>query len=122
MENPMTAKHLSDAFVRNVKPPKPTDNPRQHLYLHRLERGLSLGLVVSYGGCKTWRVITYKNGKPVSKKLGTYPTMTVKQARELAREYWENPIKFAQQAQVGSFGEVAQNWIRRHVQANQLRT
>jgi integrase len=118
----MTVKSLTDATVRNLKPPKLGDRPRQHVYLDNIERGLSLVLVVSYGGTKTFRALTYVNGKARTHKLGTYPQMTVKQARAMAHDYWENPQKFAAQAKVGSFKDVADNWIKRHVDANGLRS
>src|SRR5262249_759472 len=103
----MPAQLLSDAFVRNVKPPR-SDGERQVVYLDTMERGLALLLVVSYGGTKTFRVMTYENGKPKTRKLGTYPQMPLKDARAQARAYWENPQKF--DAPVGSFKEIAENW------------
>src|SRR5215831_13314815 len=118
----MPAKRLTDAFVRTRKPPRKDDKHRQITYIDTLERGLALLLVVSYGGTKTFRVMTYRNGKPQSRKLGTYPQMTVKQARAKARDYFENPQKFAAQAAVGSFKEIADNWIKRHVEAHGLRS
>jgi integrase len=77
---------------------------------------------VSYGGSKTFRVLTYTNGKPHSRKLGLYPQMTVKQARQAARDYWTNPEKFEAQAQPDSFKEVAEQWITRHVEKQRLRS
>ena len=117
----MPKKSITDAFVRNVKlPRKDDDNPPQVAYIDTMERGLALVLVVSYGGSKTFRVLTYRNGKPRSKKLGTYPQMTVKDARAKARAYWQNPEKFEAEAQTGSFKEIADKWLKRHVQANKL--
>ena len=58
-----------------------------------MERGLSLMLVLSYGGAKSWRALTYRDGKPHYWKLGTYPQVTVQQARRKAREYFENPAE-----------------------------
>jgi hypothetical protein len=75
------------AVVKNVKPPRPDDKPRQPVYIDTLERGLALALIVSYGGTKAFRCITYVNGKAKSRKLGTYPGMSLKQARDLARAY-----------------------------------
>jgi integrase len=49
-----------------------------------------------------------------------YPALTVKEAWAKAREYWENPQKFESQAQTGSFKEIAEKWVKRHVQANKL--
>jgi integrase len=116
----MPAKSITDAFVRNVPLPRPDKGERQIAYIDTMERGLALILVVGYGGSKTFRVMTYRNGKPHTKKLGTYPAMTVKAAREQARVYFENPQKFDAQASVGSFKEVADNWFKRHVEANGL--
>jgi integrase len=118
----MPSKALTDAFVRNVKLPRKDDRQKQVTYIHTLERGLALVLVVSYGGSKTWRVLTYRNGKALSRKLGTYPAITVKEARAKAREYWENPQRFEAQAEIGSFMEIAAGWIKRHVEANKLRS
>ena len=69
----MPSKIITDAFVRNVKSPRKDDKHKQLSFIHTLERGLALVLVVSYGGTRTFRVMTYLNGKPRSVKLGTYP-------------------------------------------------
>ncbi len=116
----MPAKSITDAFVRNVK--VPSGERRQITYIDTLERGLALVLVVSYGGTRTFRVLTYRNGKPNSWKLGTYPQMTVKDARKQARAYWQNPQKIEAQAAVGTFEEVARNWLTRYVEAKKLRS
>jgi hypothetical protein len=118
----MPAKSITDAFVRNVALPKREKGQRQIVYIDTMERGLALVLVVSYGGSRTFRVMTYSSGKPHTVKLGTYPKLTVKAAREKAREYYENPEKFSAQAEVGSFKDVAENWFKRHVEANSLRS
>jgi integrase len=117
----MPSKSITDAFCRNVKLPRKTDKP-QITYIDTLERGLALVLVVSYGGTRAFRVMTYRNGKAETHKLGTYPRMTVKEARAKAREYWQSPQKFEAAANTGSFKEVAENWVKRHVEAKKLRT
>jgi integrase len=123
MEQPMPTKHLTDVFLRNVKPPNPDKGePRQVVYLDRLDRGVSLVLVVSYGGTKAFRVLTYRNSKPHTIKLGTYPAMTLAEAKKQAREYHADPRKFAEQAAVGSFKEIAELWFKRHVEAKGLRS
>lgn len=114
----MPAKAITDAFVRNVK--APDLSKRQITYFHTLERGLALLLVVSYGGTKSFRVTTYQGGKPRTRKLGTYPSMSVKDARAQAREYWLNPPKFEAQASTGTFKEVAENWLKRYVDVHGL--
>jgi integrase len=117
----MPAKTLTDAFVRTRKPPRPErGDPRQITYIDTLDRGLALVLVVSYGGAKTFRVLTYVNGKPVTRKLGTYPHMTLKQAKDQAGAYFDNPQAFNAQAEVGTFKEVAEDWFRRHVEKQGL--
>ena len=121
----MPAKTITDAFVRTVKLPnkfaKDGSKPqRQIAYIDTLERGLALVLVVSYGGSKTFRAMTYTNGKAQTYKLGTYPQMTVKEARAKAREYWTNPERFEAKAESGTFKEVSDNWIKRHVEHNGL--
>lgn len=85
-----------------------------------MQRGLSLALVVGFGGTRRWRAITYRNGKPQSFKLGTYPQMSVREARAAALEYFENPRKIEQQQAVGTFHTIAENWFKRHVEENQL--
>jgi len=114
----MPARPISDAFVRNVRSPDLTK--RQVTYIDTFERGLALLLVVSYGGTKTFRALTYRNGKAQTRKLGSYPQMSVKDARAKAREYWGNPLKFEAKASVGSFKEVAENWIKRYVDLHRL--
>jgi integrase len=118
----MPSKRITDAFVRNVKLPAKDDRENQVTYIDTMERGLALVLVVSYGGTRTFRVMTYRNGKPQSRKLGTYPQLKVKDARAAAREYWQSPEKFEAKAGVGSFKEVAENWLKRHVETNKLRS
>jgi len=117
----MPVKSITDAFVRNLKAPNQISQ-RQITYIDTLERGLALVLVVSYGGTKTFRVLTYRNGKALTRKLGSYPQMSVKDARAKARDYWENPLKFEAKASVGTFKEVAENWIKRYVDLHALRS
>jgi integrase len=113
----MPAKVLTDAFVRTRKPPRPErGDPRQVTYINTLDRGLALVLVVSYGGAKTFRVLTYINGKPVTRKLGTYPHMSLAEAKKQARAYFDNPQAFREQAETGTFKQVAEDWFKRHVE------
>ncbi len=62
----MPSKTITDAFVRNVR----AISQKQIAYIDTLERGLALVLVVSYGGTKTFRVMTYLNGRAKTRKLG----------------------------------------------------
>ena len=118
----MPSKSITDAFVRNVKPPRKDDLHKQVTYIDTLERGLALVLIVSYGGTRTFRVMTYVNGKAQSTKLGTYPNMKVKEARAKAREYWQDPEKFKAQAAVGTFKDEADKWIKHYVEPKKLRS
>jgi integrase len=115
----MPAQAITAAFAKNVKAPR-RDRERQVSYIDTLERGLALVMVVSYGGSRTFRVMTYRNGKPQTYKLGTYPQMSVKEARAQARAYWQNPQRFEAQAETGSFKEIADKWLKRHVEGNKL--
>jgi integrase len=118
----MPSKSITDAFVRTVRLPRKDDRPNQVAYFDKLERGLQLVLVVSYGGSKTFRCLTYLNGKPRTRKLGLYPAMSVKQARAQARAYWEDPQKYEAQAESGTFKDIAEQWVKAHVDAKRLRS
>ena len=79
-------------------------------------------LVVSYGGTKTFRMMTYVNGEAKSHKLGTYPALSLGEARKKAKDYYANPKKLAAETAAGSFKDVAENWFKRHVEGNNLRS
>lgn len=119
----MPAKNISDAFARNVKLPRKSDKPNQIAYIDTLERGLALVLVVSYGGSKTFRVLTYDaSGRPKTHKLGRYPAMKVKEARAKARDYYENPEKVEAEATAGTFKDVGEAWFEDHVVGGKRRS
>jgi Arm DNA-binding domain/Phage integrase central domain len=105
-------------------PPKPADpNLKQVAYIHTSEqRGLALMLVFSSQGTKAFRVLTYRNSKPHSVKLGTYPQVSLRDAWAKAREYFANPQRFEAKAETGTLKHVAEQWIRRHVDENKLRS
>jgi hypothetical protein len=73
-----------------------------------LQTALSGAWVIAHAGDlvrrhqESWRALTYRDGKPHYWKLGTYPQVTVQQARRKAREYFENPQKVENAAEVGS--------------------
>ena len=127
----MPVKELTDAFLRTLTwtralkdvPEAEGERPiKQITYLNRLDRGLSLVLVYSAGGTKAFRVLTYVNGKPKTRKLGIYPAMSLKEAKAQARAYFNDPQKFVAQASPNSFKEVAEEWFKRRVQARGLRS
>jgi len=64
-----------------IEPLKPLKSPVQISFMDTLERGLALELVIGKTDARTWRVITYRNGKAQSTKVGSYPAMGVKSAR-----------------------------------------
>ena len=117
----MPSRSITDAFVRSVKSPNPFNGQkRQITYIDTLERGLALMLVVSYGGTKTFRVMTYKYGRAQTRKLGTYPAMTLKGARAAAKDYYANPEKVEARAEVGTFREIAEEWFEERVKGRGL--
>ena len=67
-------------------------------------------------------MVTYQAGKPLSQKLGSYPTMSLKEARAKAREFWQDPKKFAAQAEIGTFKQLSENWLKRYVEPAGLKS
>ena len=111
----MPSKTFTDKWVANIKL-KPGE--RQQVYFDTKER---LVLVVGTKA-KTWRLLTYTAGKAHTSKLGRYPDLSLKDARQKARDFADDPKKFAAQANADSFREVAEAWVRRHVVENKLRS
>ena len=79
----MTTKRLTDAFVRGVTAPGRYGDGGRGSF------GLSLLVKESKGGLlKNWqRRCLKKDGKPTSRGLGVYPSVTLDQARQLAFYY-----------------------------------
>jgi integrase len=125
----MPKKRLTEEGVRKLKPPAAG---KQVDYFDAGMPGLVLR--VNYGGAKVWRALYYlkrldQDGKsitiPTTHKLGVYPVLDLKQAREKARAFLADPQKAlakAAEADTGSFGKVAENFLKRHVEASGLRT
>lgn len=111
----MPTKTFSDKWVLNIKL-KPGE--RQQVYFDTKER---LVLVVGTKA-KTWRLLTYAAGKAKTIKLGRYPELSLADARQKVRDYENDPKKFAAQSNPDSFKEVAETWVRRHVDENGLRS
>jgi integrase len=90
-------------------------------YAERLFKGRSLMLYVSPppSGTKTWRVLYYnRRGQPRSKRLGTYPTLSVADARAQAREF---EVQIAEaSAKAGNLKKIAEDWYSDHVIAHDL--
>ena len=122
----MPKKRLTEEGVAKLKPPA---SGKQVDYFDAGMPGLVLR--VNYGGAKVWRALYYlkrldKDGKrvttPTTHKLGRYPHLRLKDAREAARRFLADPAKALAEADTGSFREVAENFVKRHVEANKLRT
>ena len=122
----MPKKRLTEEGVARLKPPAAG---KQSDYFDAGMPGLVLR--VNYGGAKVWRALYYlkrvdRDGKrvtvPTTRKLGRYPHLRLKEAREAARRFLADPQKALAQADTGSFREVAKNFIKRHVEPSQLRT
>jgi integrase len=112
-------KGFTDKWVKNAPPPAyavSKDGRRQVSFFETLRRGLTLELVCSYGETKTWRALIYENGKPRSQKLGAYPGTSLKEARDAARTFHENPQEYEKRkAEIAdhTFKVVAENWLTR---------
>lgn len=122
----MLRKNLTEEGVAKLKTPA----TGQIDYYDKIIDNLILRL--GYGGAKTWLVRHYlkrtgKDGKrisiPTTAKLGRYPILKVKEAREKARLFLADPLKAKAQADTGSFRDVAENFVKRYVEAEKkLRT
>ena len=77
-------------------------------------------LCISYGGSKTWRALFYVQGKPHSKSLGSYPTVSVAEARQKAHAF--DPEAAVASNAAGTFKTVAEDWIKKYVDEKHLRT
>ncbi|MGY3547121.1 integrase [Bradyrhizobium sp. USDA 4469] len=119
----MPAVKITDAWVRNLTWAKAINRhvggdkpePKQITFIDTIDRGLALVLVLGAGGTKAFRVMTYVSGKAQSTKIGTYPSLSVKDARDKARELHKNPDKFKAQAAAAknTFKAVAEEYLRR---------
>jgi hypothetical protein len=78
--------------------------------VQRDPRRASLVLSVSCHGTKTWRVLFYAGGKPRSRRIGTYPTMTGARRTQGVRS--EQAIA---SVEAGTFKDVAEAWVREYV-------
>lgn len=104
-----------------VKATKGYENEVQ--YAERLKKGLSLMLYVSPppSETKTWRVLFYDGGKPRSKRIGTYPAMSVAAARRHAYDEFD-PDREIASANAGTFKKVSDDWLEDHVIKQKLRS
>ena len=92
-------KGFNAIWVKNAPPKKhklSQDGPHQISYFENLRKGLTLVLVCSFKGTKTWRALVYLDGTPRSFKLGTYPKMSLQEAYAEAREFHDKPGRIPQ--------------------------
>jgi integrase len=108
---------FTEIGVRKLKPPP---KPQRIDKIHTITRGLGLALRLSYSGSKTWRVLYYVNGRPSTKTLGKFPDVSVSEAYKKARKF--DPEAANKHAAVGTFKQVAEDYLLNHVQAEGLRT
>ena len=112
----MPRKRLTQESVRKLNPVPGT----QVSYFDAGMPGLVLWL--NPGGTKTWSALFYASGKPRYKKLGRYPVLSLAQARDAARKFLENPQKALSETEAGTFKDVSDNFMKRYVEANGLRS
>ncbi|MGE5305418.1 MAG: tyrosine-type recombinase/integrase [Alphaproteobacteria bacterium] len=105
---------------RSVKALTPPPKPKEKRYLEWQKKGLSLLLIVSHTGSKTWHALFYKDGRPRTERLGTYPELSVAKARVKADDF--DPKKAIAASEVGTFKKVAEDWIADHVDKKRLRS
>src|SRR6516225_2327033 len=122
----MPKKRLTDEAVKRIQ--APAEGKQVDYY----DAGMpGLVLRVNYGGAKVWRALYYlkridEDGKhltiPTTYKLGRYPVLSLQQARQKAREFLADPDKAKSKAEAGTFKDIAENYIKRHVDASKLRS
>lgn len=114
--------NLTDRFVNSVKPPPA---PERVDYWDTSLRGL--GLRVSYGGTKTFQTMYRVNGRgPVRRlKLGTYPVLTLKAARDKALDALRDAMAGIdpasdrkQSRQAPTFGYLADEYFEKYAKPN----
>ena len=107
----MATKTFTDLWIANIKLRK---GKKQEIYYDTKER---LVLVVGINA-KTFRLLTYRNGKTHTIKLGRFPELSLGDARQKVRDYENDPKKFAAQSNPGSYREQAEKWFKRAVEGS----
>lgn len=96
---------LTDARVSAIAPPK----SGRIEYPDDLVRGLRLR--VGAGGRKAWIVRARAGDKQINKTLGPYPTISLADARDMARGFLIALVKEGEVRSKRTFGELAEHWI-----------
>jgi integrase len=127
----MPSKRLTEEGVAKLKPPPMRHDAKGRPFgtVDYFDAHTGLVLRVNYGGRKTWRALYYikginkKTGKPRTeprtRPLGRYPKMSVKEARLAAKKFDPQSLD---RAEAGTFTQVAEDWVRKHVDENGLRS
>ena len=120
----MPTTHFTSAQVKALKLPA---GKAQIDYFETIVPGRSLVLTLNAGGRHSWSVLFYQHGKPRRRKLGYYgysdgafPALSVKQARQAAIDF--DVPAYLSSGKVGSFKQVAERWLERHVKKTGLRS
>lgn len=91
--------------------------PKNKLY--QVACGDGLSLAVEPSGKKYWKLIyTEPNGKRKTKRLGTYPDINLREARNQQNEFLENIENEIIQAQLLTFSKVAREWLDFKIQSS----
>jgi integrase len=118
----LAKRFLTEAAVKRVKPPKTGQ-------VDMFDQGYpGLALRISYGGGKSWAYFYRMGGKLRRMTIGTYPAMSLADAREGWRTAREDVSKGRDPARVGKreklatdFESVSRDWLRRDQADNRSR-
>jgi integrase len=81
-----------------------------------------LVLRISYGGTKTWRALFYVAGKAKSVGLGRHPVLGLREARDKARLFLQNPQAALNKPKQTTVSAVTDDFMQRYVRVRGLRT
>lgn len=73
---------------------------------------------VSPGGTKAWRAVYYISGKAKTHKLGRFPIMKLKAAKEACGKFLENPQEALRKERQGTFREKVNEFIDEDAKQN----
>jgi integrase len=136
-----TTVHFTDRFVEDVsykslrkkvlkRQGKDADDPTLPMkpidLVESRRRGLALLLTAYPSGTKVWSKLVYVKGRPRREKLGAFPDITSKKARDKVDETKLDEVRAAAEEPTveipESFEAVKEWWVREHVDGEGLRT
>lgn len=101
---------LTEAQLKKLK-------PKNKLYQVACGDGLSLAIEPS--GKKFWKLIyTDASGKRKTKRLGSYPDINLREARNQQNEFQENIENEITQTELLNFSKVAHEWLNFKIQSS----